>query len=40
MNTMNPLLIFALAVLVIVTGYVYMRYLEWKGTKRHSINVD
>ena len=40
MNTMNPMLVFALAVLIILSGYFYMRYLEWKGTKEHSINVE
>lgn len=36
MNTMNPILVFALAVLVILSGYLYMKYLDWKGTQHSS----
>ena len=30
MNTMNPYVIFALAALIIVAGYLFIKYTEWK----------
>ena len=31
MNTMNPFLVFALAVMVIIAGYICMKVLEYKS---------
>ena len=37
MNTMNPFLVFALAVMVIIAGYICMKVLERSHGDRHCV---
>ncbi len=39
MNTMSPFLVFALAVMVIIAGYICMKVLDYKSRHRGNSTV-
>ena len=38
MNTMNPYVIFALAALVILAGFLFVKYTDWK--EKHNAAIS